>query len=121
MEFTRLSLFSISVIMEISVVDISLGHGISRLTVRELHKAVLGSVPAGWGPLGKDIVAVARFFMALWDRLQRATESTDVGMDERINIDLSCDLLSRFSCIFILYNAPKNNSWTGRPDWPEKF
>jgi hypothetical protein len=45
----------------------------SRISMEELHLLCLGSVLAGWGEEGSDIIAAAEFFVVLWERIQQAT------------------------------------------------
>lgn len=85
------------------VVDTSLGQGTSRLTIDELHLVALGSVLAGWGPYGKDIVAAAGFFTALWECLHTGMES----MDESVDKIMCRHLISSLSWVTLLYNAAK--------------
>jgi hypothetical protein len=49
----------------------------SRINIEELHLLCLGSVLAGWGELGSDVVAAAEFFVVLWERIQEATIDPD--------------------------------------------
>jgi hypothetical protein len=51
----------------------SLASQASRISIEELHLICLGSVLAGWGEEGADIIAAAEFFVVLWERIQQAT------------------------------------------------
>ena len=45
----------------------------SRISIEELHLLCLGSVLAGWGEEGTDIIAAAELFVVIWERIQQAT------------------------------------------------
>jgi hypothetical protein len=45
----------------------------SRISIEELHLLCLGSVLAGWGEEGTDIIAAAELFVVVWERIQQAT------------------------------------------------
>lgn len=94
----------------------SVGNDPSRITFEQLEMAVLGSVLSRWGNGRDHSIAAAKWFVALWDFLNRAAQAPETGSEKTA----AQEFLVRRSWMEILVRAARRlvesesleqNSW----------